>query len=63
MSKDPGDPVPPSALPKKSGVLVYHAQWSDATGHFDLWTGSGFVGAGNFDGIKQAFDLEFRELA
>lgn len=58
MSKNPGQPIDDSTIPKKTGILVYHAAWSDATGHFDLWTGNGFVGAGSLESVKDGYDLE-----
>ncbi|GGJ53042.1 hypothetical protein CDQ92_11470 [Sphingopyxis bauzanensis] len=58
MSKSPGTPVGLGTIPKRSGILVYHAAWKDATGHFDLWTGTGFVGAGNFQDVADGYDLE-----
>jgi hypothetical protein len=57
MSKQPGIPVRPDDIPNKSGIIVYHAKWADATGHFDLWTGSAFVGAGNLSDVADGYDL------
>ena len=57
MSKEPGRPITKNDLPRESGIIVYHAAWSDATGHFDLWTGSSFIGSGNFDDIRDGFDI------
>lgn len=58
MSKQPGVPIGPNDLPTSSGVIAYHVDWKDATGHFDLWTGSNFVGAGDFDDIKDGYMIE-----
>ena len=64
MSRQPGDPFSPSIIPKYTGIIVYHALWKDATGHFDLWTGKGFLGTGNFDSLKEsAFDIELWKLS
>ncbi len=41
MSKKKGAQV---TLPAKSGIICYHADYSDASGHFDLWTGTAFQG-------------------
>jgi hypothetical protein len=57
MSKNPGTDIGANTIPKRSGILVYHALWNNATGHFDLWTKSDFVGAGNFDDIASGFDI------
>jgi hypothetical protein len=58
MSKQPGVPVAAADLPARRGILAYHAQWSDATGHFDLWTGSAFVGKGRLDAIRDGYDVQ-----
>lgn len=58
MSKTPGTPIGAGVIPNRSGILVYHAAWTDATGHFDLWTGSGFVGNGSLASVADGFDLE-----
>ena len=57
MSKNPTQPLSPSSIPHKKGICVYHAQWTDASGHFDLWTGDAFVGSGNFDDIEDGFEI------
>lgn len=57
MSKEPSVPLKMSHIPKISGIIVYHASWSDATGHFDLWDGYNFVGNGNLDGVRDGFDI------
>ncbi|OCJ49795.1 hypothetical protein A6U94_13500 [Agrobacterium tumefaciens] len=54
MSKNPGTSVD---IPAKKGIIVYHAAFSDATGHFDLWNGSGFVGSGDLGDVANGFDL------
>lgn len=59
ISKEPGKSVD---IPARSGIIAYHVAWSDATGHFDLWTGSGFVGSGNMSDIKDGFDVELWSL-
>lgn len=58
MSKTPGSPIGTDTIPNRTGILVYHAAWADATGHFDLWTGSGFVGSGSLASVADGFDLE-----
>lgn len=58
ISKQPGQDIDSSHLPNVSGIIVYHANFLHATGHFDLWTGQEFVGAGNFDDIKVGYSLE-----
>lgn len=62
MSKNPGTTIRAADLPGSSGILAYHVQWSDASGHVDLWTGRGFVGAGNLDDVGQGFSLAFWRL-
>jgi Type VI secretion system (T6SS), amidase effector protein 4 len=57
MSKNPGVSIGPGTLPRQSGIIAYHVAWADATGHFDLWTGSAFVGNGNFSDITDGFDI------
>jgi hypothetical protein len=54
MSKNPGTPVD---IPPRKGIIVYHAAFADATGHFDLWDGGDFVGSGDLDDVKNGFDL------
>ena len=62
MSKNPGDEIGKDDLPKASGVIVYHADWADATGHFDLWTGSSFVGTGTLGDVADGFALELWKI-
>ena len=63
MSKQPGVPINAALLPGKTGVIAYHSNlWTDATGHFDLWTGNDFVGTGDIDDIKDGFDIVFWHL-
>lgn len=57
MSKPEGSDVSADHLPKVPGIIVYHVDWKNATGHFDLWTGEQFIGTGDFDDIKQGFSL------
>jgi hypothetical protein len=57
MSKQPGTAIKASDLPRFPGIVVYHVGWKDATGHFDLWTGNGFVGNGNFSDIADGMDI------
>jgi len=57
MSKPPGAVLKATDLPRFSGIVVYHVAWSNATGHFDLWTGSGFVGEGKFKDIAEGMDI------
>ncbi|WP_439923093.1 T6SS effector amidase Tae4 family protein [Nitrobacter sp. JJSN] len=57
MSKNPGTMIDAETLPRQAGIVVYHVAWANATGHFDLWTGSNFVGAGNFADIGDGFDV------
>jgi hypothetical protein len=57
MSKPPGTRLSANHIPAVQGVIVYHANWATATGHFDLWTGKEFVGDGNFDDIRDSFDI------
>ena len=63
MSKEPGTPIGAGTMPKESGIVVYHVAWKDATGHFDLWTGSDFVGNGNFADIKDGFDVALWKIS
>lgn len=54
MTKIPGTPA---SIPVEQGIVVYHAAFSDATGHFDLWTGTDFVGAGKMEDVQNGYDL------
>jgi hypothetical protein len=54
MSKNPGTIV---RIPAKKGIIVYHKAFSDATGHFDLWNGTAFVGTGKMDDVKDGFGI------
>mgnify|MGYP001084997769 CR=1 FL=1 len=54
MSKNPGTTV---KIPAHEGVVVYHAAFADATGHFDLWSGTDFVGKGDMNDVASGFDL------
>lgn len=64
LSRQPGAPFDPSVIPEDSGIIVYHAAWKNATGHFDLWTGNSFYGAGNFSDLeKSAYDVEFWKIS
>lgn len=59
MSRQPGSHFDPSVIPDQKGIIVYHAHWKDATGHFDIWTGSDFYGPGNFQSLQEnALDIE-----
>jgi len=58
MSKPVGGSVSMDDLPRRTGVLAYHADWGNATGHFDLWTGNSFVGTGDLDDIKDGYAIE-----
>lgn len=57
MSKPPGVRLKASDLPTFPGIVSYHADWDDATGHFDLWTGKAFVGSGSFDQVADGMDI------
>lgn len=50
-------------IPGVQGIIVYHAAWSNATGHFDLWTGSGFVGAFDLNDVADGYDIALWSLA
>lgn len=39
-SKQPGSAFDYSTVPSKTGILLYHANFSNARGHVDLWNGS-----------------------
>lgn len=43
-AKRPGEKI---TLPATKGIVMYRGDWGLATGHVDLWTGTGFVGEGN----------------
>ncbi len=58
MSKQPGVPINSSDIPRSSGIIAYHANWGHATGHFDLWDKTGFVGSGNFSDIQDGHAIE-----
>lgn len=57
MSKKPGTPLKAADIPKRTGIIAYHVGWSDATGHFDLWTGTDFIGSGNMGDVADGFDI------
>lgn len=57
MSKEVGQTLASSDIPARKGIIAYHANWSDATGHFDLWHGTGFVGSGNLDDVASGYDI------
>lgn len=57
LSKEPGKPFNLNDVPVKKGIIVYHADWANASGHFDLWDGVRFVGDGNTSDIKDGFDV------
>lgn len=64
ISKPPGGDFPIDQLPSMyKGLIVYHADFGHATGHFDLWTGSSFVGSGNVDDIREGFDIAVWNLS
>lgn len=69
LPKNKGDAVALSQMPKVSGIIVYHAAFDGATGHFDLWDSSAngghgnFVGKGNFEDIKIATDIALWEIS
>ena len=54
MSKKPGTIV---KIPVRKGIIVYHKAFSNATGHFDLWNGTAFVGAGKLSDVTDGFDI------
>ena len=56
MSKPVGSDIV-DEIPKWRGIIAYHADWSDATGHFDLWDKNTFVGTGNTADIADGFDV------
>ena len=58
MSKPIGSVLASTDLPQKPGIIAYHADWADASGHFDLWETNKFVGTGNFDSIRDGFSIE-----
>jgi|GEM_PF-3159930 len=65
ISKQPKKKFPISDLPSEyEGIIAYHGKFSEAqaTGHFDLWTGSEFVGTGNEDDIEAGFDIYLWEV-
>jgi hypothetical protein len=41
ISHNPGDPIDLSQLPSQRGILIYRVNATDASGHIDLWDGSG----------------------
>lgn len=56
MSKNPGADIS-GDLPDYQGIIAYHADWKDATGHFDLWDKDKFIGSGSLADIKDGFDI------
>lgn len=51
-SKKRGEEIAP---PSQTGIITYRENWGLATGHFDLWTGTDFVGpAGNFSDMTDS---------
>ena len=66
MSKQEEQALTAADLPKQTGIIAYHVSknvWDDATGHFDLWTGTAFVGEGKFSDIAKGYALEFWRVA
>lgn len=60
LSKEPDDPV---QLPARAGIILYHADFSNATGHVDLWTGSDFVGQLDvWQGIDLPHDADMTDI-
>ena len=58
ISKQPKENFPLSDIPSQyKGIIVYHVDFGDATGHFDMWTGSAFLGKGKEEDIKKGFDI------
>lgn len=61
MSKNPGDDIG-SVIPAYQGIIAYHADWDDATGHFDLWDRDSFIGSGALTAIKDGYAVEIWRL-
>ncbi|GAA0274056.1 type VI secretion system amidase effector protein Tae4 [Alteraurantiacibacter aestuarii] len=57
MSKQPGTPFNFADVPRKTGILMYHANFSDASGHADLWNGKGCVYKCPVPHVAKAFDF------
>lgn len=59
ISKQQKADFPLSDIPSEyKGIIVYHAKFAHATGHFDIWTGSEFLGLGNRGDIAKGFDIQ-----
>lgn len=63
MSKPPGGPFDLGNVPQETGIIAYHVDWKDATGHFDLWTGFGFIGEGDAAGVIDGHQIELWAIA
>ncbi|MTH95052.1 T6SS effector amidase Tae4 family protein [Roseibium sp. RKSG952] len=60
MSKKPGDAV---TLPTRTGIILYHANFSDASGHVDLWNGTQFAGQVDvWQGIELSGNSDMHDL-
>ena len=44
-------------IPAKTGIICYHKAFKDASGHFDLWNGTGFVGNGKMSDVIDGYDV------
>lgn len=57
MSKESGTKLTAADIPSRPGIIAYHVNWENASGHVDLWHGNGFVGAGSFKDIADGYDV------
>ena len=59
MTKNPGFPLDYSAIPKEKGILMYHANFSNAFGHIDLWDINSCVYNCPAEDIQQSYRVSF----
>ena len=62
MSKEPGVRLTVADIPRRTGIIAYHVNWANASGHVDLWHGNGFVGSGSFKDIADGYDIALWHL-
>lgn len=39
----------------QNDIIGYYKKFQDATGHFDLWTGTGFIGSSKLSDVRDGF--------
>lgn len=62
VSKVPGTPFSFTDLPIESGIVMYRAEFADASGHVDLWRGVRCVGRCPQPDLELAYEIMFWRL-